>query len=131
MTLTVKGLALDDVFGDMARVHLSHRPNINAGQLLVLSHNNVALPLVARGAPNNQKDHIWLDLATRERLGDLALDTAYDFTIEKATFGDILRWAWKATNPAYRVASQISIVSAVLGIIGLLLGIISLIVAFK
>lgn len=126
VSLVVRGAEREDVFADMARVHKSHRPGISAGRIFTLECNGNFVPLVARGAPRNKAGEIWIDLETRSKLGELDLNTAYEFKLHSATWGECLKWAWFATNPAYRVSSKISLVSLVLGVIGLLLGILSL-----
>jgi hypothetical protein len=92
---------------------------------MTLEYDGQFVPLVARGSKSNERGVIALDLETRERLGTLALNTVYDFKIHQATWGECVKWAWTATDPAYRVASKISIVSFLLGLIGLFLGILS------
>lgn len=124
--LTVREIGLEDVFLDMVRVHISHRPGVSAGRILTVECNGVFVPLVARGAHDNSRDEIWLDLETRGRLGGLKPNVAYNFKLHTATWSECMRWAWSATDPAYRIPAKISLISVALGVVGLFLGIVSL-----
>lgn len=125
VSLIVRPSDWDDVFSDIARVHGDHRPGIKAGHILTLEYEGKFVPLVARGSHGNERGVIALDLETRERLGDLALNKSYNFKIHSATWAECIKWAWTATDPTYRIASKLSIVSFILGIIGLFLGLLS------
>lgn len=92
---------------------------------MTLEYRGRFVPVVARGLLSNERGVIALDLETRERLGNLALNTEYEFKIHRSTWVERVTWAWAATDPAYRIASKISIVSFILGIIGLILGVLS------
>lgn len=123
--LTVKSLTREDVFGDMARVHQSHRPGTKAGDVIVIWACGRHVQALARGAPANNRTSIYLDMATRDRLG-IKLSQEVDFTIGKADFLDEILWAWTATDAMPRIAARLGVLSIVLGIVGLILGIISL-----
>ncbi len=125
MWLLVKSIGFDDVFLDMARLHSSHRSRISAGKVLKLSVNGRTKLLVARGAPKNERSVIWLDLKTRKELL-LEVNKGADFKIEEASFVDNVKWAWNASDPAYRISSRLGVLSFFLGIIGFVLGVLSL-----
>jgi hypothetical protein len=123
--LTVVEAGLGDVFSDIARFHLAHRPFARAGRIVVLKAGAKTARVVARGAAVNSKDTISLDSATRERLLVKAKQRV-TFVIQKASFIDEVIWAWTATDAMSRIAARLSAVSVSLGLIGLILGIISL-----
>jgi hypothetical protein len=123
--LKVVEAGLSDVFSDIARFHLDHRPFARAGKIVVLKAGTKTARVVARGANGNSKDTISLDSATRERLVVKANQKA-TFDIQKASFADEVIWAWTATDAMPRIAARLSAVSVCLGLIGLILGIISL-----
>lgn len=125
VTLVVRPLEREDVFEDMVRVHLSHRPNSKAGSVIKVRANGQTTRAIARGAPGNSREEIFLDLATRQKLG-LSLNQAADIKILAASTFDELIWAWNATNAMPRIASRLAVLSIVLGVVGLLLGLISL-----
>ena len=123
--LEVREADLDDVFSDIARLHLDHRPFARAGKIIVLQVGAKTARVVARGAVRNRKDSISLDSATRERLGVKSNQRA-TFKIRKARFMDEVIWAWTATDAMPRIAARLGAVSVVLGLLGLVLGIKSL-----
>ena len=110
-----------DVFHDMVRVHLTHRPFANAGRIIIVRHGRNRILAVARGAPKNCRDTIWLDLRAREQL-DVAPSTVSEFYFEEAGLLAEIRWAWSATDAMPRVAARLGAISVALGFIGLLLG---------
>ena len=124
--LVVKSMELDDVFEDMVRVHLSHRPFAKAGSIVVVHANGQTIHAVARGAPSNDRECIFLDLATRERLS-VKLNEKVDFEFRRADFLDEIMWAWNATNAMPRVAARLAALSVFLGFSGLMLGIVALV----
>jgi len=119
--LKVLEIDLEDVFEDMVRVHLDHRPNIKAGQLAVVCVGKKTKRAVVRGSKANQRGVISMDLATRERLGLSAGATA-DFRFKKANLLDDWIWMWNATNASARAAARLGLISLILGFIGLVLG---------
>ena len=125
MQLTVVEADLGDVFSDIARVHIDHRPFAKAGKLVVIYSGNNKAYAVARGSMGNAKDTISLDSATREKLGVKPKQNV-SFTIRPARFIDEFRWAWSATDAMPRVAARLGVLSVGLGMIGLFLGAISL-----
>ena len=122
--LTVKQLPLQDVFQDMARLALEHRPHSKAGKVIVLQAGTRTARALARGAPGRDVSSIFLDDATRDRLGVSSGDQV-DFLIRKARFWDEVIWGWQATNAVTRVGTRLAMLSVALGILGLFLGVIS------
>jgi hypothetical protein len=49
-----------------------------------------------------------------------------ELQFKKAGFWGQFGWAWSASDPAYRVAARLALLSVVLGAIGLVLGLFSL-----
>jgi hypothetical protein len=116
---------VDDIFGDMVRVHQKHRPFSRAGQVIAIRHGKHRMLAVARGALKNSADTISLDQRSREKL-DVKPREEAEFIFESATSIDQFRWAWRATNAMPRVAARLGILSVILGGVGLLLGALSL-----
>ena len=119
--LLVKSLSLSDVFEDMARVALEHRPGSKAGKVIVIDSGGKRIRVLARGAPNNDRTAIYFDQASREQLG-VSLRREVDFAIRAGRFWDEFLWAWNATNAMPRVAARLGIISVILGCLGLMLG---------
>lgn len=128
--LTVKQVDKEDVFGDLARVHTSHRPDIRAGYICRIRVNERSILAVARNSKGNETGTIALDDALRTRL-QVKEREAYTFTITKAGAWDQFIWAWSASDPVNRVASRLGALSVGLGVLGLLLGILSLYLTLK
>jgi hypothetical protein len=123
--LTVKQQSLSDIFEDMARLHLDHRPGAPAGRVIAIEANGRTVRAIARGAPNNRRDTIHLDSAMRQRLG-VKPNQVVDFTIRIGNWRDDIAWAWHATNAMPRIAIRLATLSVALGVVGLMLGAISL-----
>jgi hypothetical protein len=123
--LTVRQLQLNEVFQDMARVAFEHRPHSKAGKVIVLKARGMTARALARGAPGREPDSIYLDDATRDRLG-LSVGEQVDFTISPGRFWDEFRWGFSATNAVHRVATRLGLISVGLGLLGLLLGLVAL-----
>ena len=115
--LKVHQVELDEVFEDMARVAYEHRRHSKAGKIIVLKVSDRVARVMARGAPGRDQSSIYLDDATRERLGVSSGQKA-DFTIKRARFWDEFVWAWQATNPVTRVAGRLGIIALALGAVG-------------
>jgi hypothetical protein len=130
MKLMVRQVEKSDVFGDLVRVHASHRPALAAGEICCVTANGRSTYAVARNTLANQRDVISLDDAMRRRL--MVKDgSEYEFAIARANWWGSFLWAWQASNPVNRIAAQLAVLSVVLGAIGVLLGAISLYVSAR
>jgi hypothetical protein len=87
---------------------------------------NGALRLVVVHGCKTEEPIIHIDLNLRKDLGIRKGET-YEFTLKKATWWGRWRWAMTASDPAYRIPAQISVISLALGVIALFLGIIPLV----
>ena len=126
MQLKVIEAALDDVFGDIARLHLDHRPNAKAGKIISLKVGSKRVYAVARGLRSGtDKKNIVLESALRERL-DVKPGQEYDFSGDAAGFWGSVCWAWNSTDAMPRVASRLGAISVGLGVVGVMLGLYSL-----
>lgn len=119
--LTVRQVDIEDVFHDVVRVHLNHRPFAKAGAVVIVEHAGKKIRLAARGAPKNDKTCVWLDLRSREKLG-LQPNTQAAISFSKASLRDEFIWAWSATDPMPRAAARLGLLSVGLGFVGVLLG---------
>jgi hypothetical protein len=116
---------LRDVFSDVARLHIDHRPFARAGQIIVIICGDKTAYAVARGPANIKKNQIALDSSTREKLCVKPCQKL-NFVIKRASWIDEFRWAWGVTDAMPRVAARLGVVSLILGLIGLVLGALSL-----
>lgn len=130
MNLEVRSADREDVYRDIARIPESHRVDtrgrtIPEGSVCVLrvgSHRAYAL---VRGLGDSAKSEIRMD----ERLRNLLeVNVGNEIEVEVKTVGICgqIRWAWTASDPGYRVAARLSVLSVVLGLLGAVLGVIAL-----
>lgn len=130
VSLRVVAAEFDDVFGDRARVHQSHRPFSRAGQIILIKHGRKKLLAVARGARRSDESSIQLDERSRDKLG-LELGSNASLVFESAGWIRDFRWAWSATDAMPRIVARLAIISLALGIFGALLAGWSIWLAYK
>jgi hypothetical protein len=65
-----------------------------------------------------------MDECLRNMLG---VDPGDQVELQKVGLVGEFWWAWNASDPAYRVAARMALLSVVLGMVGLLLGILSIV----
>jgi hypothetical protein len=67
-----------------------------------------------------------------ERLRNLlrvSVGDKIDVAVSKVGLYGQFRWAWSASDPAYRVAARLALLSVVLGLLGAALGLVSVVLA--
>lgn len=124
-TLKVDKIDKDDVFGDVVRVHYSHRPGIRSGKICRMTILDKKILLVARNVSGNNVGIVRLDDASRYKLG-VKIGQEYECSFEEVGFIGEFMWGWSASSPVNRVAVRLGLLSVILGLIGLLLGGLSL-----
>lgn len=130
MNLKVCIAASGDVYRDFARIPEKHRKDahgepIKEGSICRISVGSRSSFVLLRGLQGSQDAIICLDERKRNEL-DLEVGDSVDFIIKKPSVWGEFRWAWNASDPAYRVGARLGLLSLVLGVIGLFLGIVSL-----
>ena len=116
----------EDVYKDVARIHVSHRQGVKRGGLMHISAPDGCATIVAvRGIERPKTDFIRLDFETRARLG-VKLNCTYEFGLRPASWTEKLKWALDASDPALRVATWIAVLSAILGAIGFFMSVIQI-----
>jgi len=124
-----------DVYKDMARILEAFRINdkgetIPEGTVCRVSVGKKSILLAIRGHRDHQNAVIHMDEKTRNRLGVKSGDTV-DFTLHQLGWWGQFRWALTASDPAYRIASQLAVLSVVLGLLGFVLGVVGVWIALK
>jgi hypothetical protein len=71
---------------------------------------------VLRGYQQSTDAEIHMDDRTRARLG-VKLGHPYDFRFKQAGFCGQLKWAWKASETGYRVASRLGVIGLIVGVL--------------
>ena len=82
------------------------------------SHTAYAL---ARGSGHSREREIRMDERLRNILGVSVGDDVVGDLDRVGPYGQF-RWAWCASDPAYRVAARLGLLSVLLGLLGLVLG---------
>lgn len=132
--LKVSRLAEDDVYTDTARINEKHRVDkgrkIPEGRVCKVSIAGKSKLLSLRGNVRSSDPTICLDDISRDALRViLDQEIAVDFH-PVWWFGQFL-WAWRASDPAYRIAARVGLLSVSLGIVGLVLGIVGIFIALR
>jgi hypothetical protein len=134
MKLTVHQLPQADVYKDVVRIPEAHRLDVDARRIAEATVCKVAVSggcsklLSVRGY-NSTEPIILMDERTRNDLG-VSDRQEYDFQLKPTRWFGHSRWAWNASDPAYRVPIRMALLSVVLGFVGLMLGIWSFIVSW-
>ena len=130
MKLTVQQAAKEDVYKDIVRVSEQYRADTHGvivpeGSVCRIVAAGRAAYGILRGLGSSSERVITIDERLRNLL-HLSDGCEVDFHFKKAGFWGQFRWAWSASDPAYRVAARLALLSVVLGAIGLVLGLFSL-----
>jgi hypothetical protein len=114
-----------EVYKDIVRIHLDHRPLLREGHVIKLELEGKELLGILRGLPLTDKELIRMDALSRTLL-NVVPNSVHEFTISSAGLVGQFLWAWRAADPAYRLAAQASLISVGLGALGAILGLWSL-----
>ncbi|MDE2029724.1 MAG: hypothetical protein KGI97_04070 [Alphaproteobacteria bacterium] len=119
VSLEVHPVEDDDAYRDIVRVARWDRGEIKAGSVCRFSTPKGYAYLMLRNTHNGNRGKILMD---RNSLNKLNIDNGekYNFVIREAGFWGELCWIWTATDPVYRVAGRLGVLSLVLGILAVL-----------
>lgn len=126
MRLEVANINWADVYKDMARIPEKHRRDekgkpIPEGRICRVRVGKRGILVSLRGQEEHSNPAIHLDGKTRAALG-VAVGEQVTFHFRQASWLGQFLWAWSATDPAYRIAARVGLLSVILGIVGLVLG---------
>jgi hypothetical protein len=127
MKLEVANIHWNDVYKDIARIPDRYRIDIKGRQIpegricRVTVGNNSAL-LSLRGQNEHSSPVIHIDEKIRQDLGLIVGSELLDFQFRPVGWIGQFRWAWRASDAAYRIAARLGLLSVILGIIGVVLG---------
>jgi hypothetical protein len=129
--LTVATLYQRDVYRDVARIPERHRTDksgrrIEEAKLCEVTVGSRTALLFLRGEDATDSPIIRLDGKTRDRL-NLPVGQTADFELKVLDFCGEVRWAWDATEPAYRITARLALASVALGLLGFALAVISMV----
>lgn len=134
MKLTVRPAKQEDIYKDIVRIPERFRLDTRGKEVIEGSVCKIVTPGgssygLLRGLGNSSEPVILMD----ERIRNvLCIGDGDDVEVSIKTVGHWGQfwWAWNASDPAYRVAARLGLLSVVLGFIGVLLGGISLGLSF-
>jgi hypothetical protein len=126
MQLTVAEAEDADCFKDIARINFSDRSNFGTGHIHKIAVGDRQGYFILRGLAQRSKGKILLDRPSRQRL-NVEMGRDYEFVISSVGWWGELRWAFRATEPAYRISTQLGILSFFLGVLSLVLAVLPLI----
>ena len=131
MKLRVQKVREQDVYRDTARIPEPYRITntaqiIEEGKVCKVTARGKSAFLILRGYLGSNEATIHLDERSRNRL-EISINEEHDFELQPAGFLGEFRWAWSASDPAYRIAARLAVLSVALGFLGIGLGIISVI----
>jgi len=120
----------EDVYRDIVRVPEKHRLGpkgcvIVEGSVCEIATGGRSAYGILRGYDKSSDPIVRIDERMRNRLG-IKVGEEVDVSFRVAGLWGQFRWAWNASDPAYRVAARLGLLSVVLGLLGLLLGLVSL-----
>lgn len=122
-----------DVNRDLVRIHYDDRIGLKSGIICLISNkdslSSSSKYFVLRGLPRGTPSTIQIDEGAREVLG-VSLGRQAVFQIEEAGWWGALQWAWSATDPAYRIAAKLGVLSFGLGCLSVVLAGVSITLAF-
>jgi hypothetical protein len=117
--LTVTDPPERDIYKDSVRINIHDRVGHTKGHVYKLFVGNRMARVFLRGT--DQPGTITMDLETRDRLG-VRLNEPILIKLQKGFWiVDELIWAWRASDPAYRIASKLGVLSFLLGVLSLVL----------
>lgn len=96
---------------------------IPEGSVCKLRTSSASTYVILRGCANEGVPVVKIDERQRNLLG-LKLGEDAHLCLARAGYWGEFLWAWNASDPAYRIAARLGLISALLGILGLALGIV-------
>ena len=122
MKLIVHQASRSDVYKDLVRIPGSCLLSlmVSPGDICKITVAECSA-LVSVWGRKTKTLEILMDKRTRSCLG-LEDHQAYDFSFRRVWWFGQCKWAWKASNPSYRIAVRLGVVSIGLGFLSLILG---------
>jgi len=125
--LKVRSAESDDVNKDIVRIAERSRSGLKTGRIHKFTVGDQSAYFILRSCSPDDAGKIFMDETAREKLG-LAGSVEREFRIERAGLLGELRWLWSATDPTYRIAAKLGVLSFCLGVVALVPLVIDLIV---
>ncbi|MBI5886728.1 MAG: hypothetical protein HZB85_09155 [Deltaproteobacteria bacterium] len=129
MKLIVHQVDKEDVYRDIVRIPEVYRldasgSKISEGTVCKITANGQSSFAILRGLKNETRKVIRVDGKLRDKLKIKDKDgEEVRFDFKKVGLCGEFMWAWDASDPAYRVAARLALLSVILGLLGLMLGV--------
>lgn len=125
--LQIDYLAKEDVYKDLVRVPEAHRLNADSqpipeGTLCLVCVGSRSARLFLRGNQAETSPVVLMDERTRNVLG-VNVGQVVDLQVSPLGWWGQLLWAWNASEPAYRIAARLAVLSVLISVVGLVLGV--------
>ncbi|HEY8948688.1 MAG TPA: hypothetical protein VIM56_07365 [Rhizomicrobium sp.] len=118
VSLKVRGAESEDVYKDIVRISEASRHGLKTGKVHKFSVPEGSAYFILRGSAQENDGKILMDEAARGKL-NLGPGAEREFEIQEAGFWGELRWVWNATDPTYRIAGRLGVLSFSLAILAL------------
>ncbi|WP_397547363.1 hypothetical protein ABUL39_02975 [Rhodothermus marinus] len=137
LELQVRRARQEDVYRDLVRIPEVWRKDCNGEvipegsvcKIKILKDNRTRTGYaIVRGVGDESGRVIYVDERLRNFLGIKPGDSVQVVLKKTGLIGQLI-WAWRASDPAYRVAARLAVLSFILGLLGFILGVFSLISA--
>ena len=122
MKLKVCLIEVGEVYKDRVRIPVQFREGIREGQICKLTTGNRTKLVELRGAAGIDQPHIYMDFATRQKLG-LQDGSVCDFEIRPVYWIGQIYWASRSSDPTVRTAAQLAVLSLVLAILSIVIAV--------
>ena len=129
MHLTVEEAEDADFYKDIARINYSDRSNFGTGHIHQIAVGDRQAYFILRNLAQSSKGRILLDRPSRQQL-NVDVNRDYEFAISPVGWWGELCWAFRATEPGYRIAAQLGVLSFFLGVLSLVLAVLPLMTPF-
>ena len=114
-----------NVYRDIIRISERHRKDINGnlikeGSICKVIVQDRTVYAILRGLSEGEflSPEIEIDERLRNQL-KINADDYVDFLFKKSGFWGEFIWAWKASDPAYRISARMALLSVILGVLSL------------
>jgi hypothetical protein len=121
----------EDIYKDIIRIpekfRLDNRNRIiPEGSVCKMTVGGKSVFALARGIQGSCENEIQIDERLRNILS-LNINDEVEIEFKMAKIPGQIRWAWNASDQAYRIAARLGVVSVILGGVGLMIAILSVI----
>jgi hypothetical protein len=130
MKLKITQATKEDIYRDTVRIPEQYRVDANGkivpeGSVCKICIADKSTYAIVRGLGDTTDPFVRMDERLRNSL-NLKKGEEVEIRIRPSGFWGQFQWSWNASDPAYRVAARMGLLSVALGLLGLLLGLLSL-----